>query len=141
MIIISLFILYGMFDMYPAEATDARFKTIYTVESAGPRTLSGVKAEATLRLPDSAGSGTLAYNTVSGEAYSTNTPTDSSRTSGTDGRVAIRLPLTSDIYPPGCSWQIAYEYRKMPRRTVLVTLTDTTQQCLAKVLGLVNSCP
>ena len=135
---VLLMMLFGFWDLLYAAPPNTPLKTIYTWESNGPRYLSGAWVRATLVPPqDSTG---VAYNTVSGTVYSRTTPVDSAM-SGTDGKLAIRLPLTSDIAPGGSQWQLVCTYRGVERWSAKVTLSDTTTECLIKILGQAASCP
>lgn len=134
---ILLAMLFGFWDLLTAAPPDARLKTIFSNESNGPHYISGVSVMATLVTPlDSTG---VPYSTHSGVIYSTTTPVDSAQ-SDANGKWAIRLPLTSDISPGGCQWQLTASYRGSIRWQAKVSLSDTTTTCLQKATGQTSTC-
>lgn len=143
-----LAMLYGLWDLFPAVAqaqpAAASLKTIAAYWYVGSRPISGVDCYAYVVPP--ADSIQFATNS-NGAVYAAGVPIDSSQ-SGADGKMGIRVPLTSNITPTGTRIRLVYTYRgqtifdtqNLPD-TANLALTDTTWTCLQKITKRASTCP
>jgi len=143
-IVTILAMLYGLADLAYAQPAAPRVKTVYAYYANGAQWLSSVNMVATLVPPID--STQFVHNTFNGSIYSTMIPVDSAQ-SGSNGRVAVRMPLTSDLSPTGTRVRIVVTWRgqtlfdTQDLATPNLALTDTTEVCLQKITGQTGTCP